>query len=121
MRFFLEKEQNERCATPFELASKRKAKVTSATEVKMELFIPCRFGTKCFKMLQKSYPHIETDSQHIDALAAFFVTNPSRFDVIVASNLFGDILTDIGAAIMGSIGVAPAANINVNGKCPSDV
>src|SRR5690606_1829449 len=62
---------------------------------------------------------IETESIHIDALAAFFVNRPHMFDVIVASNLFGDILTDLGAAIMGSIGIAPAANINVNGKYPS--
>src|SRR5690606_34348631 len=62
---------------------------------------------------------IETESIHIDALAAFFVNRPHMFDVIVASNLFGDILTDLGAAIMGSIGIAPAANLNINGKYPS--
>lgn len=102
----------------FELASKRKAKVTSATKSN-GIVHSMPFWDEVFQDVSKSYPHIETDSQHIDALAAFFVTNPSRFDVIVASNLFGDILTDIGAAIMGSIGVAPAANINVNGKYPS--
>lgn len=102
----------------FELASKRKAKVTSATKSN-GIVHSMPFWDEVFQDVAKSYPHIETDSQHIDALAAFFVTNPSRFDVIVASNLFGDILTDIGAAIMGSIGVAPAANINVNGKYPS--
>ncbi|GAA3314145.1 hypothetical protein GCM10020331_006000 [Ectobacillus funiculus] len=70
-----------------------------------------------FEDVSKDYPEISTDSQHIDALSAFFfVTHPERFDVIVASNLFGDILTDLGAAIMGSVGIAPAANINVNGK-----
>src|SRR5690606_39883693 len=62
---------------------------------------------------------IETESIHIDALAAFFVNRPHMFDVVVGSNLFGDILTDLGAAIMGSIGIAPAANINLNGKYPS--
>lgn len=58
-------------------------------------------------------------NQHIDALAASFVTHPERYDVVVASNLFGDILTDVGAAIMGSIGIAPSANLNLNGKHPS--
>jgi tartrate dehydrogenase/decarboxylase/D-malate dehydrogenase len=52
-------------------------------------------------------------------LAATFITHPERYDVIVASNLFGDVLTDIGAAIMGSIGIAPSANLNLNGKHPS--
>lgn len=69
--------------------------------------------------MSKDYPKVATESNHIDALAAFFVLKPEQFDVIVASNLFGDILTDIGAAIMGSIGIAPAANINWNGKYPS--
>ena len=55
-------------------------------------------------------------SQHIDALAAFFVTRPETFDVIVASNLFGDILTDISSSLMGSIGIAPSANINPSGS-----
>ena len=50
---------------------------------------------------------------HIDALSAFFITKPQTMDVVVASNLFGDILSDIGGAIMGSIGIAPAANINL--------
>ncbi len=81
------------------------------------LFTRCRSGMTSLK--RSSQNGIETDSQHIDALAAFFVTQPERFDVIVASNLFGDVLTDIGAAIMGSVGIAPAANINVNGKYPS--
>ncbi|MCM3668222.1 tartrate dehydrogenase [Mesobacillus maritimus] len=102
----------------FELATKRKQHVTSATKSN-GIFHSMPFWDEVFQDVSKDYPEIGTDSQHIDALAAFFVTNPSRFDVIVASNLFGDVLTDIGAAVMGSIGIAPAANINVNGKYPS--
>lgn len=102
----------------FELAKKRKLHVTSATKSNGIVY-SMPFWDEVFKDVAKDYPEITTDSQHIDALAAFFVTRPERFDVIVASNLFGDILTDLGAAIMGSIGVAPAANINVNGKYPS--
>jgi len=102
----------------FELATKRKKRVTSATKSN-GIYHSMPFWDEVFKEVSKDYPDIETDSQHIDALAAFFVTHPARFDVIVASNLFGDVLTDLGAAIMGSIGIAPAANINVNGKYPS--
>jgi len=102
----------------FELASKRKKHVTSATKSN-GIVHTMPFWDEVFKDVSKEYSEIETDSQHIDALAAFFVTQPNKFDVIVASNLFGDILTDIGAGIMGSVGIAPAANINVNGKYPS--
>lgn len=102
----------------FELAKKRKQHVTSATKSNGIVY-SMPFWDEIFQDVAKDYPEIRTDSQHIDALAAFFVTRPERFDVIVASNLFGDVLTDLGAAIMGSIGVAPAANINVNGKYPS--
>ncbi|MFD1414523.1 tartrate dehydrogenase [Oceanobacillus jeddahense] len=102
----------------FELAEKRKKHVTSATKSN-GIYYSMPFWDEVFKEVSKDYPNIDADSQHIDALAAFFVTQPERFDVIVASNLFGDVLTDIGAGIMGSVGIAPAANINVNGKYPS--
>jgi tartrate dehydrogenase/decarboxylase/D-malate dehydrogenase len=102
----------------FELAGKRKKHVTSATKSN-GIYFSMPFWDSVFEDVSKDYPDIQTDSQHIDALSAFFVTRPERFDVIVASNLFGDILTDLGAAIMGSVGIAPAANINVNGKYPS--
>ncbi|MCY8836554.1 tartrate dehydrogenase [Bacillus atrophaeus] len=102
----------------FELAKKRKKHVTSATKSN-GIFHSMPFWDEVFEFVSKDYPEVNSDSQHIDALAAFFVTHPERFDVIVASNLFGDVLTDIGAAIMGSIGIAPSANINVNGKYPS--
>ncbi|MED3660556.1 tartrate dehydrogenase [Ureibacillus terrenus] len=102
----------------FDLAMKRNKKVTSATKSNGIVY-SMPFWDKVFREVSKDYPEVVTESNHIDALAAFFVLKPEQFDVIVASNLFGDILTDIGAAIMGSIGVAPAANINLNGKYPS--
>ena len=102
----------------FELALKRNQHVTSATKSNGIVY-SMPFWDEVFKDVSRDYPTVDTDSQHIDALSAFFITHPDKFDVIVASNLFGDILTDLGAAIMGSIGVAPAANINVNGKYPS--
>jgi tartrate dehydrogenase/decarboxylase / D-malate dehydrogenase len=102
----------------FELAKKRRGHVTSATKSN-GIFHSMPFWDEVFKDVKSDYPDIQTAEYHIDALAAFFVTRPQIFDVIVASNLFGDILTDIGGAIMGSIGIAPAANINLNGKYPS--
>lgn len=65
------------------------------------------------------YPDVEVSNVHIDALCAFFVTRPQTFDVVVASNLFGDILTDLGAAIVGGLGIAPSANINPEKEFPS--
>ncbi|MCM3762086.1 tartrate dehydrogenase [Alkalihalobacillus oceani] len=102
----------------FELAQQRRGKITSATKSN-GLYYSMPFWDRVFEQTSKDYQGIETESTHIDALAAFFVTKPAHFDVVVASNLFGDILTDLGAAIMGSIGIAPAANVNLNGKYPS--
>ncbi len=65
------------------------------------------------------YPTVEWRKYHVDALAARMVTDPASVDVIVASNLFGDILTDLGAAVSGSLGVAPGANINPEREYPS--
>jgi tartrate dehydrogenase/decarboxylase/D-malate dehydrogenase len=65
------------------------------------------------------YPQVQAADYHIDALAAAFVLKPERLDVVVASNLFGDILTDLGAALVGSIGMAPSANLNPEGDLPS--
>lgn len=102
----------------FELAKMRGNKLTSATKSN-GLFYSMPFWNKVFNEVTLKHQNMETELIHIDALSAYFVTKPESFDVIVASNLFGDILTDIGAAIMGSIGIAPSANINVNGKYPS--
>ncbi len=102
----------------FDLAKKRRRKVASATKSN-GIYHTMPFWDEVFEQVKADYPDVETASYHIDALSAFFVTRPQIFDVIVASNLFGDILSDLGGAIMGSIGVAPAANINTNGKYPS--
>ena len=67
----------------------------------------------------KEFPHVELKKYHVDALCARMITHPHTLDVIVASNLFGDIITDIGSAISGSLGVAPGGNINPNRTTPS--
>jgi len=66
-----------------------------------------------------AYPAITVDKQHIDILSARFVLQPGRFDVVVASNLFGDILSDLGPATTGTIGLAPSANLNPERSFPS--
>ena len=65
------------------------------------------------------YPDVRRDKYHIDILTAHFVLNPDRFDVVVGSNLFGDILSDLGPACTGTIGIAPSANVNPEGRFPS--
>lgn len=75
--------------------------------------------TRTFNEVAKEFPEVTTDYLHVDAASMFFVTNPSRFDVIVTDNLFGDILTDIAAAICGGIGLAASGNINPTRKFPS--
>lgn len=102
----------------FDIAGKRGGRLTSATKSN-GIAHSMPFWDEVFKEIAASYPDIQTKSEHIDALSAFFVTRPETLDVVVASNLFGDILSDLGAAIMGSIGIAPAGNINLNGKYPS--
>jgi len=69
--------------------------------------------------MAKNYPEITVDKQHIDILTARFVLQPTRFDVVVASNLFGDILSDLGPACTGTIGLAPSANLNPDRLFPS--
>ncbi|MEK9199661.1 tartrate dehydrogenase [Lysinibacillus halotolerans] len=102
----------------FELAKSSRKHVTSATKSN-GLTYSMPFWDEVFNVVKKDYPEIDTSVQHIDALAAFFVMKPQAFDIIVASNLFGDILTDLGGAIMGSIGIAPAANLNIEREYPS--
>ena len=77
------------------------------------------FWDEIFEEVAGEYSDVDARLILIDALAAFFVTRPDTFEVVVASNLFGDILTDIGGAVMGSIGVAPAANLNPEREHPS--
>ena len=69
--------------------------------------------------IAKEYPSVSHDYLHIDAATIFMVTDPARFDVIVTDNLFGDIITDLAAAISGGIGLAASGNINPTGKFPS--
>ena len=75
--------------------------------------------TRTFETVAKEFPDVATDYLHVDAASMFFVTNPDRFDVVVTDNLFGDILTDIAAAICGGIGLAASGNINPDGTFPS--
>ena len=75
--------------------------------------------TRVFNEVAKDFPQITTDYLHVDAASMFFVTNPERFDVVVTDNLFGDIITDIAAAICGGIGLAASGNINPTGAFPS--
>ncbi len=96
----------------------RRRHVTSATKSNgINYTLP--FWDEVFAQIAAEYPDCTHDKYHIDALAARFVTHPERFDVVVGSNLFGDILSDLGAAIAGSIGIAPSANINPEREYPS--
>jgi len=72
-----------------------------------------------FAAMAKHYPEVRTDQYHIDILSAHLVQHPDWFDVVVASNLFGDILSDLGAAAAGSIGLAPGADLNPEKEHPS--
>jgi 3-isopropylmalate dehydrogenase len=75
--------------------------------------------TRVFAEVATEHPTVDTEYLHVDAASMFFVTQPDRFDVVVTDNLFGDILTDIGAAIAGGIGRAASGNLNVSGAYPS--
>ena len=103
----------------FELAQQRpRKKLTSATKSN-GIAITMPWWDQRVAEMAKQYPDIDVDKFHIDILTANFVMHPDWFDVVVASNLFGDILSDLGPACTGTIGVAPSANINPEGKFPS--
>jgi tartrate dehydrogenase/decarboxylase / D-malate dehydrogenase len=102
----------------FELARKRKQHLTSATKSN-GIIHTMPFWDECFRSMSAEFPDIRTDQFHIDILTAHFVRNPDWFDVVVGSNLFGDILSDLGPAVVGSIGIAPSANLNPEGEFPS--
>jgi 3-isopropylmalate dehydrogenase len=74
---------------------------------------------RIFDQVAAEFPEVTTDYLHVDAATIFFVTQPERFDVIVTDNLFGDILTDLAAAVTGGIGLAASGNINPSGAFPS--
>jgi tartrate dehydrogenase/decarboxylase / D-malate dehydrogenase len=103
----------------FELARRIDRKhVTSATKSN-GIFHSMPFWDERFAAISSEYPDVRTDQYHIDILAARFVMSPQRFSVVVASNLFGDILSDLGPGVTGTIGVAPSANINPERVYPS--
>ncbi|MCB2064968.1 MAG: tartrate dehydrogenase [Novosphingobium sp.] len=103
----------------FDLAMKRPRKhVTSATKSN-GIAITMPFWDSRVEAIAADYPQVSHDKYHIDILTAQFVMNPQRFDVVVASNLFGDILSDLGPACTGTIGVAPSGNLNPDGTFPS--
>ncbi len=98
----------------FELARKRKKHLTCCT--KSNALNYCMvYWDEVFRKVSKEYPDVETDFAFVDAICMWFVKNPEFFDVIVAPNLFGDIITDLGAMIQGGMGLAPGANINPKG------
>ncbi len=103
----------------FDLAQTRpRKKLTSATKSN-GISITMPYWDERVAEMAKQYPEIAVDKFHIDILTANFVLHPDWFDVVVGSNLFGDILSDLGPACTGTIGIAPSANINPEGKFPS--
>ncbi|WP_116040485.1 tartrate dehydrogenase [Amycolatopsis palatopharyngis] len=102
----------------FDLAGRRAGRLVSATKSN-GIVHTMPFWDEVFSDVASEYGGIETSQVHIDALAALFVQRPETLDVVVASNLFGDILSDLGAAIAGSIGIAPSANLDPTRTHPS--
>jgi tartrate dehydrogenase/decarboxylase/D-malate dehydrogenase len=102
----------------FKLAMERKRHVTSATKSNGIVYT-MPFWDERFAAIKKEYPQVKTEKYHIDILAAHFVRHPDWFDVVVASNLFGDILSDLGASVVGSMGLAPSGNLNPEREFPS--
>lgn len=102
----------------FELARKEKKTLTSISKGNA-LNYSMVFWDEVFKEVGNEYPDVKTYSLLVDAAAMMFVKNPKRFEIVVTSNLFGDILTDLGAAISGGMGLAAGANINPERKFPS--
>jgi tartrate dehydrogenase/decarboxylase/D-malate dehydrogenase len=102
----------------FQLARKRKSHVTSATKSN-GIIHTMPYWDERFHAIAQEFPDVRTDQYHIDILTAHFVRHPDWFDVVVGSNLFGDILSDLGPAVVGSIGIAPSANLNPGREFPS--
>jgi tartrate dehydrogenase/decarboxylase/D-malate dehydrogenase len=103
----------------FELARSRPKKhLTSATKSN-GIAITMPYWDERVKAMAASYPEVRVDQFHIDILCAHFVQHPDRFDVVVGSNLFGDILSDLGPGATGTIGIAPSANLNPEREFPS--
>jgi len=103
----------------FEIANKRTRKhLTSATKSN-GITVTMPFWDERFQALSTDFPQVQTSQYHIDILTAHFVLNPNRFDVVVGSNLFGDILSDLGPACTGTIAIVPSANLNPERNYPS--
>ncbi|HEA51560.1 tartrate dehydrogenase [Marinobacter antarcticus] len=102
----------------FDLAERRGGRLTSATKSN-GISITMPYWDERVAEMAKAYPGVTVDKYHIDILTALFVLHPDRFNVVVASNLFGDILSDLGPACTGTIGIAPSGNINPERKFPS--
>jgi tartrate dehydrogenase/decarboxylase/D-malate dehydrogenase len=102
----------------FDLAARRRGHVTSATKSN-GIVHTMPFWDEIVRERAAGHPGVEWGQEHIDALCAKVVLDPARFDVIVGSNLFGDILSDLAAAVAGSIGIAPSANLNPEREFPS--
>ena len=102
----------------FDLSRTSRKHVTSATKSNGIIYT-MPFWDECFQKIAAEYPDVRTDQYHIDILTAHFVRHPDWFDIVVGSNLFGDILSDLGPAVVGSIGIAPSANLNPEKEFPS--
>ena len=103
----------------FEIAAKRPRKLIASATKSNALRHAMVLWDEVAEVVRKDYPSVEYRKYHVDAIAARMITHPGSLDVIVCSNLFGDILTDIGSAISGSLGIAPGANINPERTHPS--
>ncbi|MDC9614654.1 tartrate dehydrogenase [Xenorhabdus khoisanae] len=103
----------------FELAQSRPRNLLTSATKSNGLAISMPYWDERVEEMAKQYPGVKWDKQHIDILCARFVLNPERFDVVVASNLFGDILSDLGPACTGTIGLSPSANLNPERNFPS--
>jgi tartrate dehydrogenase/decarboxylase / D-malate dehydrogenase len=103
----------------FELAASRPRRQLTVATKSNGIAISMPWWDQRADAMHASYPQVGVDKQHIDILAARFVLQPQRFDVVVATNLFGDILSDLGPACTGTIGLAPSANLNPQRRFPS--
>jgi len=103
----------------FELAMQRDAKHVSSATKSNGIIHSMPFWDKRFAEMAKQYPEVKTDQYHIDIMTANFVRMPEHYDVVVGSNLFGDILSDLGPGVTGTIAIAPSANINPEKNFPS--
>ncbi|CAN7509654.1 tartrate dehydrogenase [Massilia sp. LjRoot122] len=103
----------------FELAQRRPKKHLTAATKSNGIAISMPYWDERVAVMGHAYPEVRWDKYHVDILAARFVLSPERFDVVVASNLFGDILSDLGPACTGTIGIAPSANLNPERTFPS--